>query len=267
MEQKLSHIKKIEKVLGHIRHRTNYIIEDSFGDFKKHYPETMWSEFNSQSFRSEKFKKYHGEKHILFMGCSETQGCGGPLQDAWSHILYQKISETEDLSGYFNISTIGNGINDQILILLNYIENFGKPDELFFLVPETSRVIYFVEDYVSQCNMRNREELFLEKDFINAHINSILMLRFLESFCKSLDIKLTWSTWWWQEEDIFKGYGFNDYFSLKMKNIEKIILKKYEEYHDPSKGMNENIRKEDGHYGLVIHKYWAQMFYENRKNS
>jgi hypothetical protein len=52
-----------------------------------------------------------------------------------------------------------------------------------------------------------------------------------------------------------------------MKNIEDIILEKYEEYHNPLKNMKQNIRKEDGHLGLVIHKHWAQKFYENRKNS
>jgi hypothetical protein len=51
-----------------------------------------------------------------------------------------------------------------------------------------------------------------------------------------------------------------------MKNIDHIILKKYEQYSDPTRSVTENLTKADGHKGLVIHKYWADMFYERRQN-
>jgi hypothetical protein len=271
MEKKLPYIETIETLSDVINHYVDGSLDDNKENFKRFYPDTMWSDFNKHGFRSEEFKRKHDGKHILFMGCSETQGCGDILDDSWSYILYKKIMKTENLSGYFNISVVGAGIPNQIMLLLKYIEEFGKPDEIFFLTPETARDVVYHSSRVSLFNFRtikkSDKEKILDENFINAHLRSIMLLKLLESFCNHSGIKLVWSTWWWQEEDIFNSYNFKNYFSLKMKNIEDIILEKYEEYHNPLKNMKQNIRKEDGHLGLVIHKHWAQKFYENRKNS
>lgn len=267
MDKKLSHIKKIEDLSGDIQHYINMSLDDDKTDFMRLYPKLMWKDFNQQGLRSEEFKKVHYGKHILFMGCSETQGCGDVLDDSWAYIFYKKIAKQENLSGYFNISKVGAGIANQIILLLEYIDNFGKPDEIFFLTPETSRDIVYHNSKVSFVNLRTTEEKFLDENFINSYVGSVILLKFLESFCNYSGIKLIWSTWFWQEENLFKGYNFKNYFSLNMKNIENIILNRYEEYHDPLKNMHQNIRKGDGHFGVVVHKYWAQRFYENRQNN
>ena len=47
---------------------------------------------NEDYFRSDNFKKEHDGLHILFSGCSESEGVGANIEYAWTHILYKKIS-------------------------------------------------------------------------------------------------------------------------------------------------------------------------------
>jgi hypothetical protein len=234
---------------------------------RKHYDEKTYSEFNSFGYRCENFTKDHDGKHILFMGCSETQGTPDTLDDAWAYILYKKISENEKLSGYYNIAHIGEGITIQLLQLMEYIENFGKPDEIYLLAPESYRTILCSKQHpFYSSNIRSNEENYTDQDFINAHGNTTISLRFLESYCLSSNIKLIWSTWYEEEEDLFSFYGFNNFFSLDMKNIESIIKDNFIKYQDKTKSVYSNLNKIDGHKGLVFHKYWAEKFYEIRQN-
>jgi hypothetical protein len=54
-------------------------------DFRKNYPESMLDDFNSFGFRCDNFIDTHNGKHILFMGCSETQGSNHGLDEAWAY--------------------------------------------------------------------------------------------------------------------------------------------------------------------------------------
>jgi len=234
---------------------------------RKYYDEQTYSEFNSFGYRCENFTRQHNGKHILFMGCSETQGTPDSLDNAWAYILYKRISEKEKLSGYYNIAHIGEGITIQLLQLIEYIDNFGKPEEIYLLAPESYRTILCSEQhpFVSS-NIYSKEENYTDQDFINAHGNTVISLRFLESYCLSSNIKLIWSTWYGEEEDLFSFYGFKNFFSLNMKNIESRIKDSFIKYQDKSKSVSYNLTKSDGHRGLVFHRYWAERFYEEREN-
>ena len=65
--------------------------------------------FNSLGYRSDEFTKFHDGEHILFAGCSETEGMGGALESCWSYMTYKKLSETKNVSGFFNLSKGGWG--------------------------------------------------------------------------------------------------------------------------------------------------------------
>jgi hypothetical protein len=45
-------------------------------------------------------------------------------------------------------------------------------------------------------------------------------------------------------------------------NIKKI----FEQHEDKTKTVKYNLTKNDGHKGLVFHRYWAEKFYEAREN-
>jgi hypothetical protein len=236
-------------------------------DGADHYAQEHKNEFNSFGFRSDEFTNKHNGKHILFMGCSETQGSNEDLDSCWAYILYNKIKREENVSGYFNIAYIGSGIIPQIIKAQEYIKRFGKPDEIFFLSPEPYRSISYSKTILrvqhsnvtpevdSECNISDMLEMFS----YNASIVQIF-----ESFCDILNIKLIWSTWASYEEDIFDGYNFSNYFNLHMKNVSLENL--YELYADESRTMESNFIKKDGHKGIVFHRYWADKFYEERLN-
>ena len=235
-------------------------------DDKFLYKEIYHNEFNSNNFRCDEFIKNHNGKHILFMGCSETQGCNDGLDDTWSYILYKKISSLEKTSGYFNIALCGSSIFLQISIFLNYIEKFGIPDEIYFLTPGTDRNLIFVNDKIDHRSFFSEEYETTEK-LTNSFISSIMYLKMFESICKILNIKMIWSTWSSFEEDFFSRFPFMNFFSLELKNIHNEIPKYVMKHFDENDSMNNNLFKSDkGHRGKAFHKGWAEIFYDKIYN-
>lgn len=281
MSKKLSYEQILKNLQNNIKHLntilfnslsmkfTTYdkILED--GSFL--YDTKYWHDFNVLKFRSEEFKKIHDGKHILFMGCSETEGSNHGLDETWAFILYNKIKLNEKLSGYFNISKIGVGIDLQILNLLEYIDKFSKPDEIFFLVPETIRSFNTVKNEnlnieINYTNFHGREDEYETEIISDTHLKNIIFLRFLESFCKNSNIKLIWSTWNPELENVFLQLNFENYLNLNCNFMDEIIKKNFELYADQNKSVEYNLMKKDGHKGLFFHNYWATMFYNRREN-
>ena len=236
-------------------------------DGLSHYDKKYEKEFNSFGFRSNEFINAHKDKHILFMGCSETQGSNEDLLSCWAYILHQKINETEKTSGYFNIASVGSGIIPQIIKAHEYIKRFGKPDHIFFLCPEPYRTIQYSHNADSVIYSNITPSVGVENnvsDIANTFAYNFIILRMFELFCKNLNIELTWSTWANFEERIFEEYGFLNYFSLKMNDLSLEDL--YNKYSDSTKSFEHNFIKGDKHKGIVFHRYWANMFYRDFKS-
>ena len=77
--------------------------------------------YNTESFRCDEFKKDHDGLHILFAGCSETEGIGGNVEDAWPTMLLNKMKSKN--SGFFNI---GTGIPIRIIDLANEMISISR---------------------------------------------------------------------------------------------------------------------------------------------
>ena len=238
---------------------------------KKLYSDFFEKDFNSFGFRCDEFKKNHEKKHILFMGCSETQGSNHSLDETWAYILYKKIKEKEDIDGYFNIAISGSGLILQMLLLIDYVNTFGSPDEVFLLAPDTLRPILYND---KENSLKHRYLYYeLEKSeyplesMLNSHLNDVVVLKMIEVYCKINNIKLLWSSWFEDEDGIFMLYSFKNYFSLNMKNISKIIKNNFDDYSDNTKSFSYNMEKSDGHKGVWFHNYWATKFYEERSVS
>ena len=110
---------------------------------------------NSSGFRSDEFKSDHEGKHIVFGGCSETFGEGGPLEDCWAHKAYTAISDNIETSGYFNIGFPGKGYQDIVNLALQYFDTYGDPDCVILAFPSLLRKITWVDT----------QDLNLESDF------------------------------------------------------------------------------------------------------
>lgn len=146
---------------------------------------------NSNYFRSEEFITNHKGKHILFVGCSNTFGEGIEYEKVWSHRLYQKIKENEELSGYFNLGSCGGSIFEALINVNRYIKKYSFPDVIFLLLPEIERdVRYFCYPEISLTSIIS--ELYNQ----------------FELLCKTNNTKLFATTWLnIDEESLAKKYS------------------------------------------------------------
>lgn len=97
---------------------------------------------NSYGYRCDSFTKDHDGTHILFAGCSVTFGEALPENFLWAKKLYNKISETTNTSGYFNIGRPGSSMTDIISLIKAYQDKYGTPDYIFVLFPDPDRDNY-----------------------------------------------------------------------------------------------------------------------------
>ena len=140
---------------------------------------TFTYKYNSRGFRSDEFKKDHDGKHILFAGCSETEGVGTKLDNLWAYRVYEKIKDSEKCSGFFNIGIRALTVDLIMGQILAYIEDYGKPDVLFINYPDFFRYYKWDEEnehWVARIGLEsavayNPLDKFFLKDFKSAVIN------------------------------------------------------------------------------------------------
>ncbi len=96
---------------------------------------------NNYGMRSDDFIRHaDGDKsHMLFSGCSVTFGDGVLLEHLWAYKLYEKLSESERLSGYYNLARNGATVTEILSQVLKYIELFGVPGRIIINLPENTR--------------------------------------------------------------------------------------------------------------------------------
>jgi hypothetical protein len=227
-------------------------------------------QYNKDFFRSDNFKRVHDGKHILFSGCSETEGVGGNIEDAWPHILYNKISETEKCSGFFNLAKSGWGWNRIITNALIYFKKYGYPDAYFIMLPNHQRRFYYEvnkfsdEDFIykekpAEMRTSNRKE-YLE-DFINFLIS---WKTFIE-LCKTNKVKLFFSTWDVLDSNNIKDINLDGFIEIPYDDGKLDSFTK--DYYKKNKIKKDDNKKRDGHRGRVVHHYWAEEFYKKYKEA
>ena len=58
--------------------------------------------YNQDGFRSDEFSNEHGKYHILFSGCSQTEGVGGSIDTVWTNILHKQLKNRGlDVGGFY----------------------------------------------------------------------------------------------------------------------------------------------------------------------
>lgn len=142
--------------------------------------------FNSAGYRSENFFVHQPENkklHVLFAGCSVTFGQGVPLEYSWPKIVYEKIKETKETTGFFNLATPG-ATNEMIIEnVYGYIKKFGMPDVIFVLLPDLLR------------DFRTKESPW-PKVYREVAIKAMM----LEDYALSCGSKLILYSWWNTED-------------------------------------------------------------------
>jgi hypothetical protein len=228
----------------------------SYGDLDK-------NDFNvnSKNYRSDEFTSSHSGLHILFGGCSHTLGVGLADNERWSQILYNKIKLGSSSSGYFNVARSGSSIKGSIINMFKYIEEYGKPDVIFFGVPEINRSITFLTNSKAYLDVTYEND---EKGLDNAdlYFDSYHYYKILELFCKFAGIRLISFNSDIQAPDEFGAKSnfdnFDTYHDLGRQDAVDYMY----EYSKKNKGSFDMKARDTLHYGVAVNSFIAERLYE-----
>jgi hypothetical protein len=183
-------------------------------------------QLNSLGFRCDEFIHEHSKTHILFAGCSVTWGDYLKKEESWPMLLLNKIKNLKPVSGFFSVAYPGSSIAKQISLIFKYIYDFGNPEVIFFLMPNSGRFFtienLYGEDQITSsiltpiCNKN-----YPGSSRIVNHL-SFEMYAMLEQYCIANGIRLISSSWQTTEDakvigntsELFDG-KFETFFSYK----------------------------------------------------
>ena len=233
--------------------------------------------YNDMFFRSDNFITSHDGLHILFSGCSESEGVGDNIENAWTNILYNKISQDTKCSGFFNLSRSGWGWSKIITNALIYFEKYGYPDVYFILLPNHQRMHKFYKkdtgdsfwkheqlypkgSYAKISNNNNNEKIFSEeKEYNEDFIKFLLSWKLFNKICTDNNIKLIFSTWDELDSNNIANLNmFENFLNMDLNNNCGTYINKW---YENNKKTKTDLKKRDGHNGVVIHNFWADSFY------
>lgn len=241
---------------------------------------TVTYTYNDDYFRCDNFKKNHDGLHILFAGCSETEGMGGQIEDVWGKILLNKISSLNDVDGYFSIARAGYGWQKVITQTRVYISKYGKPDALFVLLPNIGRFVKWSDqrkDWIYKqtypnfelSNMSNRvkdsKDEFAPESMSSAEykamfIDFVISWRLFEDFCEEAGIDLIWATWDAIDNSNISNLSnhniFKNFIPLKKDELQTRLF----DMDMSIKISDRDLEKRDGHHGRLFHQFWADEF-------
>jgi hypothetical protein len=237
--------------------------------------------YNNEWFRSDDFSADHkSEFHVLFAGCSETEGIASPLDEVWSKMLHSELSTIKDVGGFYSIARSGFGWQKVITNFMIYVEKYGFPTHFFVLLPNLGRVFQWNEDieswqYVQRIPFRGlipkeEETLFMKNTSPEEHkqffIDFSVSWKLFEKFCKANGVKLLTSTWDEPEGINILQMNSNNYLESffhipEAKDLENFIIKE----RPNGKMLPGDLTRRDGHSGRLKHLWWLSKFKEEIK--
>ena len=243
-------------------------------DWKYEWVKMVKFSFNKHGYRSDDFTTNHIGKHILFLGCSQTFGDGLEIEETWSNLLYNKISKTEKLSGYFNLGFQLGSMRSSLINLIQYINEFGKPHVIFLNIPhifryydydtETKSYALSMIKFPSAINSNSKIFKKIKIDFFQDYL-------ILDSFCKLNNIMFLSTSWDFEPN---RSMSINEVISElavlspnTFKSFVPTIEKNLREYcylHS-IKYPNDKyylFARDHVHAGTAINKYWADLLYQ-----
>lgn len=230
--------------------------------------------YNNEGFRCDDFSKEKNGLHVLFAGCSETEGAANKIEDVWAYVLYNKIKENHPIAGYYNVGKSGLTVSGIIMNVFQYIYDYGYPDYIFLHLPDQTRYISWneensyhpkykvpeeqIDQYGKDLYFKNHDNLPVMK--INLLYNYFL-LKVLIQVCELNNTKLIWSTW---HTDTVR------WLIPELKNLNGYIDSGQDTKDAWDIKLNELKARDGWHFGKGFHKLWARKFYEaflNDKNN
>lgn len=233
--------------------------------------------YNSDFFRCDEFGSNNSKYHVVFSGCSETEGIGGNLNEAWGYKTYLKLKEKYDIGGYYSLGKSGNGWHKIALSLIEYSNRYGTPTHFFVLLPNIGRNFYWNKNeknwrYDQKYVEINRKDSPHGPDSIidlDEHKRQFMEFavgwKIFQNYCFSNNIKVLYSTWDRNENSNLSIYDsqFKCFHEMNnKKELEEFIRNKYPDFKVPKKA----LKKRDGHEGDVVHEYWSSCFIKEIMN-
>lgn len=210
---------------------------------------------NNYGHRSEDFKKRTDKLNILFSGCSFTFGESLPYKQNWSGKLYNKIKLKYNVDDYYSLSFLGGSTELIVFNIFMYCKEFGNPDVIFLLIPDSGRKVSWNQDLNQYENYANPNEdeygrrMSLLRSFYN--------ISMLEQYCFTNKISLIWSSW--MDDDCKNFYE-------KLKSNTFISLNNYKVLSNATNDYEKNdfyykIGRDKLHPGLHYSDGLANIFY------
>lgn len=222
--------------------------------------------FNNDLFRSDHFQSNHDGLHVLFGGCSNTEGVGSNIHDNWSHMLYREISKYKKVSGYFSIAKGGYGWHQIFLNFKVYVEKYGAPDYYLVLHPDIMRFYEWKDEkkhwgYSWQYNQKNIGKDFSREEYETKHRevfpNWVAAMSIFIAYCESVGTKFIWTTWDKEEMENIKNSNFfnSTYFTPYVHDSNTV-----KRLRPDGKFQKDDINFRDGHPGKIQQQLWFESF-------
>lgn len=233
-------------------------------------------EYNSDFFRCDDFSKNHSEEtHVLFAGCSQTEGVGAPLETVWTKMLLQELGSN---SKFYSIAKAGFGWQKIITNFMIYVEKYGAPEYLFILLPNLGRFFIwenesfvYVQRYPNKKTYDNggrakgvlEEQDLTENEHKRSFVDFSISWKLFEKYCESIGTKLLWSSWDYNENKNYKLANISkNYIDLSAEKLMDYIRLARPD----GKMLPFDISRRDGHAGVLVNEYWAAAFKEEISN-
>lgn len=226
--------------------------------------------YNTDWFRCDDFSKIHDKNfHVLFGGCSETEGVASPIEEVWSKMLHSKIKESFSVDNFYSIAMAGYGWQKIISSFMTYVKRYGFPTHFFVLLPNLQRFFFWDKEAQNwdynfgkpldrlPKNVSMEEEEAAIEQHKNLLINFTISWRLFEHYCETNGVKLLWSTWDFLENYNFSALNqFNNYFHIPEDDYSDFILKVAPD----GKLAEGDLFRRDGHSGKIYHMYLFESF-------
>jgi hypothetical protein len=196
------------------------------------------------SYKTNKFNfrsiDFHENTEIVVLGCSHTFGVGIPVDFIWPTF----VSDLTGIKDVVNLSVVGSSISLQVRLLATYINRYSAPKIILCNFPDFNRyesIDNFGRIKMGSSNDANYEDF--SKNELSSYMENLQAVNFLESICKTNNIKLAWQSWS-GDITIFEKLSFSEEF-LRNNFKNYITFKDYDIW-DPDrnkllhkKGTNE----------------------------
>lgn len=224
--------------------------------------------YNSDWFRCDEFTSKHDGRHIVFSGCSNTEGVGTDIEKTWSHIVYTELSKTNKLSGYFNLAKGGNGWQQTVRNFMVYVKKYGAPEFLLINMPNILRNYEWHDDLNRWIFMQknpydgvgsdmsdpNAPKVEDHKIFFPIWVN---VWNLFLNYCEAIGTKVIWSTWDMTEATNIEASNFFHDSFFRLGTVDQDYIQKRR----PNLNLYEDdLRARDGHPGLLPQTYWAENY-------